>query len=131
MQVAHLAEHILLHFLIGIMVAAAVRVILPYSGILDGLSRTNLLSIPIAGSLGAMFYSCGGSAVPLAGGLFQAGISSGALFAFLLAGPALRGKTLASLTCLVSKRAAVICLVVIVFCGSLGGYLVDWLWRWI
>ena len=81
------------------------------------------------GWLGAPFYTCGGSAVPLAGGLAQTGLGRGALFTFLLVGPALRGTTLANLGCLLSKRAQVACLATLVLAGGLLGYVFDWLVR--
>lgn len=126
-QARSLAEHVILHFLVGVIIAAGLQVLIPQLRVLHWLSQENLLPAPILGSLGAVFYSCGGSAVPLAGGLARIGVSTGTLFSFLFAGPALRGRVLASLSCLFSKRAMVICMAIIFLFGGASGYVVEWI----
>jgi hypothetical protein len=126
-QLVSLAEHVGLYVLVGAIVGACLQVLLPQSGALDWLSERGWLSTPVLGWLGAPFYTCGGAAVPLAGGLAQVGFSRGTLFTFLLIGPALRGTTLANLGCLLSRRAQAACLALLALTGGLLGYVVDWL----
>jgi len=128
-RLVSLAEHVGLYVLMGLIAGACLQVLLPQLGVLGWLGEHGWLSTPMLGWLGAPFYTCGGSAVPLAGGLAQTGLGRGALFTFLLVGPALRGTTLANLGCLLSKRAQVACLATLVLAGGLLGYVFDWLVR--
>jgi len=127
--IARLAGHVAFYFLIGVLAGAALQVLLPRLGMLDWLAERGWLSTPFLGWLGAPLYTCGGSAVPLASSLGQAGFSQGTLLAFLLVGPALRGTSLASLGCLLPKRALIACLVGLVLAAGLVGYGLDWLVR--
>jgi len=124
-----LAGHIGLYFLVGAIAGASLQVLLPQLGVLGWLSERGWLSTPALGWLGASLYTCGGGAVPLASSLARIGFSPGALFTFLLVGPALRGTTLATLGCLLSKRAQVVCLATLALAGGLLGYGFDWLVR--
>ena len=128
-SIAHLAGHVAFYFLVGVLAGAALQVLLPRLGMLDWLGERGWLSTPFLGWLGAPLYTCGGSAVPLARSLGQAGFSPGTLLAFLLVGPALRGTSLASLGCLLPKRALIACLVGLALAAGLMGYGLDWLLR--
>ena len=128
-SVVRLAGHVVFYFLIGALVGAALQVLLPQLGMLDWLGERGWLSTPLLGWLAAPLYTCGGSAVPLARSLGQTGFSQGTLLAFLLVGPALRGTSLASLGCLLPKRALITCLVGLVLAAGLVGYGLDWLVR--
>jgi uncharacterized membrane protein YraQ (UPF0718 family) len=121
-QVISLAEHIGLYFLVGVTVAAAFEVLLPSLGVIGWLGDHGLLSTPLLGWLGAPFYTCGGSAVPMASGLMRTGLTPDVLFVFLLVGPALRGTTLGALGCLMPRRAQLMCLAALVLAGGLMGY---------
>lgn len=125
-QLADLAGHVGLYFLVGVSAGASLQVLLPQLGVLGWLGERGWLSTPLLGWLGAPFYVCGGSAVPLASSLVQAGFSPGTAFAFLLVGPAMRGTTLAALGCLLPKRAQAVCLVMLALAGGLLGYGFDW-----
>ena len=126
-QLADLAGHVGLYFLIGVIVGAALQVLLPQLGALNWLGRRGWLSTPALGWLGAPLYTCGGSAIPLASSLVRTGFSPGAMFSFLLVGPALRGTTLAALGCILPRRAQAICLTSLALTGGLMGYGFDWL----
>lgn len=126
-QLVGLAGHVGLYFLVGVIAGASLQVLLHQLGVTGWLGERGWLSTPALGWLGAPLYTCGGSAVPLASSLVHTGFSPGALFAFLLVGPALRGTTLAALACLLSKRAQVTCLVTLALAGGLLGYGFDWL----
>jgi len=127
--IARLAGHVAFYFLIGVLAGAALQVLLPRLGMLDWLAERGWLSTPFLGWLGAPLYTCGGSAVPLASSLEGAGFSPGTLLAFLLVGPALRGTSLASLGCLLPRRALIACLVGLALAAGLVGYALDWLLR--
>jgi len=129
MPILPLVGHVAFYFLIGVTAGAALQVLLPRLGLLNWLGARGWFAAPVLGWLAAPFYTCGGSAVPLARSLGQSGFSSGTLFAFLLAGPALRGTTLSSLGCLLPKRKVITCLVILVGAAGFLGYCFDWLTR--
>lgn len=124
-QSVQLVGHVGLYFLVGAIIGASFQVLLPWLGALDWLSEHGWMSTPVLGWLAAPFYTCGGSAVPLARSLQHTGFSSGTLFAFLLVGPALRGTTLANLSCLLRKELLLICLAALALAGGLTGYGFD------
>ena len=126
-QAFQLAGHVGFYFLVGVLVGATFQVLLAQSGAVGWLGEQGWLSSPMLSWLAAPFYTCGGSAVPLARSLGGAGFSPGMLFVFLLVGPALRGTTLANLGCLLPRRALVGCLVALVLCAGGLGYAFDWL----
>jgi uncharacterized membrane protein YraQ (UPF0718 family) len=124
-QALELAGHVGLYFLIGVLVGAGFQVLLAQSGAIRVLGEMGWLSSPALSWLAAPFYTCGGSAIPLARSLGHAGFSPGMLFVFLLVGPALRGTTLANLGCLLPRRALAGCLLVLVLCAVALGYAFD------
>jgi uncharacterized membrane protein YraQ (UPF0718 family) len=126
-QAVELTGHVGLYFLIGVLVGASFQVLLAQSGAVGWLADQGWLSSPALSWLAAPFYTCGGSAIPLAHSLGQAGFSPGMLFVFLLVGPALRGTTLANLGCLLSRRALVGCLLALLLSAAALGYAFDWL----
>jgi len=116
-----LVGHIGFYFLLGVIAGASLQVLLPKLGVLNWLSTHGWLSSPVLGWLGAPFYTCAGTAIPLARSLGQAGLGSGTLFAFLLVGPVLRGTALANLICLLPRRTLIACLAALVLAGGLLG----------
>lgn len=126
-QALDLAGHVGFYFLAGVLVGAAFQVLLAQSGALGWLGERGWLSSPALSWLAAPFYTCGGSAIPLARSMGEAGFSPGMLFVFLLVGPALRGTTLANLGCLLPRRVLVGCLLALVVCAAGLGYAFDWL----
>lgn len=127
LRASKLAGHVGFYFLVGVLVGSCLQVLLPRMGVIDWLGHHGWLSTPFLGWLGAPLYTCGGSAIPLAGSLLRTGFSPGAVFAFLLIGPSLRGTTLANLSSLLPKRALVICLATLALAGWLIGLGLDWL----
>ncbi|MGC9332708.1 MAG: permease [Anaerolineae bacterium] len=125
-QLIGLTEHIGLYFLVGVTIASTLEVLLPLLGVIGWLGDRGFLSTPLVGWIGAPFYTCGGSAVPLASSLMRTGLAPDVLFVFLLVGPALRGTTLGALGCLMPKRAQLLCLAALVSAGGLMGYVFRW-----
>ncbi len=125
MQAGRIAGHVGLYFLLGVTAGASLHVLLPYLGITAWLGSHGWLSSPILGWIAAPFYVCGGSAVPLAASMVHSGFSAGAMFAFLVVGPALRGTTLASLGCLLPKKTVAACLALLALAGGLLGLAFD------
>lgn len=122
----HLAGHVALYALIGVLAGACLHVLLPQTGLMSWLARHGMQSTPALGWLLAPFYTCGGAAVPAVTGLMSVGFTPGAVLVFLLVGPALRGSALASLGCLLPKRALVLCLIALLVACGLVGIGFDW-----
>lgn len=121
-SMSKLAEHMGFYFLLGVIAGSSLQVLLPWTGTLNWLARHGLLSSPLLGWVGAPFYICIGSSIPLARSLSELGFGWGALFTYLLVGPSLRGTTLANLSCFLPRRALVTCLAVLVLAGGLLGW---------
>lgn len=97
-----------LTFVLGVVIAAALQVWVPpqWAGIL--LTQNRPVSAAAAALLGLPLYHCGGMAVPVLASLMEAGLSRAAVLAFLLAGPALRVRSLAAVGSLLNRRALAI-----------------------
>ncbi len=124
-----LAEHVGLHFLLGAILGAALHIALLRLGATSGLYPRGWFTIPLLGWLGAPLYTCGGTAIPMAADLLTTGFPAGAIFVFLLTGPALRGTTLAALGMMLPRRARLLCLLSLLLAGGALGYAFEWLWR--
>ncbi len=124
-----LAEHVGLHFLLGVLLGAALQVLLPLLNATAWPRPQGWLAVPLLGWLGAPLYTCGGTAIPMAADLLATGFPAGAIFVFLLTGPALRGTALAALGMMLPRRARLLCLLSLLLAGGALGCAFEWLWR--
>ncbi len=95
-------------FIVGVILAALVRVFVPAQWVLGSLGQGRWTGVVLAGVLGLPLYSCGGAAVPVLAGLMDAGMGTGPVVAFLLSGAATRVTSLAAMGSLLSRRALVV-----------------------
>jgi uncharacterized membrane protein YraQ (UPF0718 family) len=102
-----LAGWIGFHFVAGVVVAAAIQVLVPAPWVAALLGREQWAGALLAGLLGVPFYTCGGAAVPILDRLLAAGMHPAAAVAYLLSGPATRITVLAVMGTLLKRRALV------------------------
>jgi len=95
---------ILKYFTAGILVAAAVKVLIPTSWILKTLGAQSSLSVLVAVAAGVPLYACGGGTIPVLQTLQQMGMDKGAILAFFISGPATKLSTLVALKAAVDYR---------------------------
>jgi len=111
--------------LTGLIIAALLAVVVPdnffsqISGI-PGMLLMIAVSIPL--------YVCATGAVPIAAALLLKGISPGAIFVFLMTGPATNAATISIIWKLFGKKVAFIYIGTMVLCGLCFGMLLEMLW---
>ncbi len=110
--------------LVGLVFAALVSALVPKDYFSD-LVKPGLLQIVILMAVGIPIYVCATASIPLAYALILAGVSPGAVFAFLMTGPATNAATIATIWKIMGKRATGIYLAVMVVAAVVGGLLLD------
>jgi uncharacterized membrane protein YraQ (UPF0718 family) len=84
-------------FLLGVFVAAAVKVLVPASWVIRMLGHEHSWSVLAAAAAGIPLYACGGGAIPVFKTLQDLGMDKGAILAFFISGPATKLSTLIAL----------------------------------
>lgn len=108
----------------GLLIGAMITAALP-TNLHELFSQNRVLGYLIAVAIAAPMYVCATASLPIAASLIMAGVSPGAAFIFLSAGPATNTVTMGVVKSILGMRALVIYLGVIVL-GSLAfGVLVD------
>ncbi|MFY1110885.1 MAG: SO_0444 family Cu/Zn efflux transporter [Methanosarcinaceae archaeon] len=113
--------------LIGILFAGIISYLVPESLIRDYLGG-GLSSMLVMLVVGIPLYICATASTPLAATLVAKGMSPGAAFVFLLAGPATNAATVTMVARFLGKRSAALYLGVISLCALGAGVLLDFLY---
>jgi len=74
---------------LGVVISAAISVLVPPAFFARALARRPALAVPVAGAAGVVLPGCECGSVPIAGGLVSRGVPPAAAFAFLLSAPAI------------------------------------------
>lgn len=111
------------YFLLAILVAAAVKSLVPASWIVKALGSNNLFAIPMAVGAGVPLYTCGGAAIPVMKILKGLGMDKGAILAFFISGPATKLSTLVALKATMKRDLILIYLGVTLVGALVIGYL--------
>jgi uncharacterized membrane protein YraQ (UPF0718 family)/copper chaperone CopZ len=98
--------------IVGILIAGAMSALVPVEGVSPYIGR-GIVSILIMMAAGIPMYVCATASVPIAAGLLHVGVSFGAVFAFLISGPATNAATLTTLWKVLGRRTTLIFLVTI------------------
>lgn len=91
--------------------------------------QSNLLSMLLMIALGTPLYICSSASVPIAVVLAMKGLSPGAVFVFLMAGPATNIGAIAILSRLLGLRATIIQTVSVMVSALLCGLALDWIYN--
>ncbi|MDX9800738.1 MAG: SO_0444 family Cu/Zn efflux transporter [Spirochaetia bacterium] len=118
-------DDIALQFVIGIIIAGFISYIIPdnffqdtlFSGGISGMILMILIGIPI--------YVCSTTSIPIALALLAKGISPGAAYVFLIAGPATNAASLSILLKVLGKKQTIIYLVSIISGSLVSGAVID------
>ena len=121
-------DDISVHFIVGILLAAVLSTFIPYDslsqyGISNGLPAILLMlviSLPI--------YICSISSIPVALTLVAGGLSPGAAFVFLFAGPATNVASIALMVKQLGKKVTALFVACIAVMSVVFGLLYDWLY---
>jgi uncharacterized membrane protein YraQ (UPF0718 family) len=85
------------YIVIGILLGAAVEVLVPSDWIAAVFKPGQWFSVLVASLMGIPLYACGGGAIPLLQAFISQGMSKGAALGFMIVGPATRITPLMSL----------------------------------
>ncbi len=120
--------------LVGILIAGAIATLFVRKGQLHTYAGGEILSVGggilailLLMAIGVPFYVCATASVPIAAGFIHMGVSPGAAFAFLVAGPATNAATLATVWKVMGRRTAILYLATVALSAIAGGLLLNWL----
>lgn len=115
--------------LIGLLIAACVTVFVPQDMAADLFVGRDHLAMPLMILLGFPMYICSTAAIPIAMSLLAKGISPGAAFVFLMVGPAVNALSIATVSPMIGRKAAIAYVAVIaigaILCGMGVNLLTD------
>ncbi|WP_310439539.1 SO_0444 family Cu/Zn efflux transporter [Sulfuricurvum sp.] len=109
---------------LGLLIGAVISAAIP-SNLHELFNENRLLGYLIAVGIAAPMYVCATASLPIAAALIVAGVSPGAAFIFLSAGPATNTVTMGVVKSMLGMRALVIYLSTIVIGSILFGGLID------
>ncbi len=112
---------------IGIVLAGMITYIMP-SEIMQAYLGGGVASMLIMLVIGIPLYICATASTPLAAAFIAAGVSPGAAFVFLLAGPATNAATITMVAKFLGTRTAMIYISVIAICSIIFGLLLDYIY---
>ncbi len=118
-------EEISLHFVIGLLIAALISTLLPEQW-LSAITNP-LVSMLIMLIIGIPMYICSTASIPIALSLIMKGLSPGAAFVFLFAGPVTNIASLTILLKTLGKKVLAIYLVCASVCSIAFGLLLDYI----
>ena len=118
-------DDIAVHFLIGVLIAAAITLILPTDFFTNMAIGSGIVGMLVMLIIGLPMYICSTSSIPIALALMVKGISPGAAFVFLFAGPATNAASLSVLTKTFGKKTVGVYLAVMAVCAVGFGLLLD------
>jgi uncharacterized membrane protein YraQ (UPF0718 family) len=85
----------------------------------------NLFAVPLAAFIGLPLYVSGNAAIPLIDSLFQAGVSPGAMLAFMITGPGTSAGVIAGISSILKRRAIAFYLACLMIGAIVLGFLFD------
>ena len=106
-----------------------VNVLVPSSMITAWLGNQSLVGVPLAALVGLPLYVSSESAVPLIRSLLDAGVSPGAMLAFMIAGPGTSAAAIAGIGTIMKKRAIALYVAYILGAALVFGYGYDFVLR--
>jgi len=112
-------------FVIGIIIAALLSAFLPPSIFVDAGLDHGILAMLIMVVIGLPMYVCSTSSIPIAISLMIKGLSPGAAFVFLFAGPVTNAASIIILRKVVGKKTTVLYISSVIVSAIFGGLILD------
>ncbi len=109
----------------GLVVAAVIAILIPPQFIAEHFSSSNLIQYTMMLAVSLPIYVCATASIPIAVVLMAKGITPGAAFIFLMAGPATNASSIAVIKNILGKRTLYHYLVLIAFTAISFGYILD------
>ena len=114
--------------IVGLVIAAAISVIIPanwLSGVLGG----GIIAMIVMTIFGVPIYVCATASVPIAAVFIAKGVSPGAALVFLMTGPATNAAAITTLWKILGKKTAIIYLTTVVVSAISAGLLLDYIFN--
>lgn len=92
------------YFFLALILAAAVKELIPIEWVMSVLGRQHSYSIVLGMAMGVPLYACGGGTIPFIKVLSDMGMDPGACLAFFVSGPATKVPTLAAMSATLKGR---------------------------
>ncbi len=112
-------------FLLFAAVGYLINRFIPAAWISAVFGAQNAFAVPIAALVGLPLYVSGSAAIPLLDSLRQAGVSSGAMLAFMITGPGTSAGVIAGISSILKPRAIAFYLACLMVGAIVLGYLYD------
>ena len=109
----------------GLLVAALLTAFAPENFFATAFGGNDWLAMPAMIVVGFPMYVCSTASIPIAVSLILKGFSPGAAFVFLMVGPAINAASLATVSALIGRRAAVAYALVIALGALLCGVMIN------
>ena len=113
---------------IGLLIAGLITALVPQDFFADAVGP-GLLQMLLMMAVGIPIYVCATASVPIAAALILKGVSPGAAFVFLMAGPATNAATIATIRKILGTRSVVIYLLTVAGMALVWGLLLDYVFR--
>lgn len=104
LSILDLTEFVGFYFLLGTLVASLAAQFIPAGAVIAAVGEGRWWAVPLAALVSIPTYICGGGTIPFLARASEMGMATGAVLAFLIAGPATRVTALSALAVLFKKR---------------------------
>jgi hypothetical protein len=129
----HLSWFTCKYFFFALILAAAVKELIPMTWIVRVLGRQHSYSIVLGMAMGIPLYACGGGTIPFIKVLTDMGMDPGAALAFFVSGPATKVPTIAAVSATLKGRFLVFYLCLMLGAALLAGLIyspLTWTFGW-
>ena len=124
-----LLDDIALNFIIGLAIAAVISIAIPDDFFTGTFFSNPLVSMILMVIIGIPMYICSTSSIPIAVALIAKGISPGAAYVFLVAGPATNAASLAIIGKALGRKTTLRYLVTIITGSLVFGFAMDFIYN--
>lgn len=124
-----LLDDIALNFIIGLAVAAVISIAIPDDFFTGTFFSYPLVSMVLMVIIGIPMYICSTSSIPIAVALIAKGISPGAAYVFLVAGPATNAASLAIIGKALGRKTTIRYLITIITGSLVFGFAMDFIYN--
>ncbi len=120
-----LLDDIAVNFIIGLAIAAVISIVIPDNFFEGSFLSNPLVSMAAMVIIGIPMYICSTSSIPIAVALIVKGISPGAAYVFLVAGPATNAASLAIIGRALGRKTTIRYLITIISGSLVFGFTMD------
>ena len=120
-----LLDDIAVNFIIGLAIAAVISIAIPDDFFSSSFLSNPLVSMALMVIIGIPMYICSTSSIPIAVALIAKGISPGAAYVFLVAGPATNAASLAIIGRALGRKTTIRYLITIISGSLIFGFAMD------